>query len=118
MTPEHAIIAGTPVIAGTTTNSSLTAPKDLVAHTPGGYTTQGRCALRFEEEEEPGYDNPLDNAEIEDMMIRHMVRLMQENDIRLSSTSALVWKRIAERAWKRPSGHSATAKTRLMKGFT
>ena len=37
-------------------------------------------ALRFEEEEEPGYDNPLDNAEIEDMMIRHMVRLMQEND--------------------------------------
>ena len=36
--------------------------------------------LLFDVEEDYAQANPLDNAEIEDMMIRHMVRLMQEND--------------------------------------
>ena len=36
--------------------------------------------LLFDVESDPRQENPLDDPEIEAMMIQHMVRLMREND--------------------------------------
>jgi hypothetical protein len=36
--------------------------------------------LLFDLETDPKQENPIDDAAVEEMMIRHMVRLMREND--------------------------------------